>query len=281
MSIKEKLFQNLDLFINEIDLTMEYIKKSQIMKIRNFIDKLKNDENSLGLFSKNTIEDLREYEIQISTVVLSSKKIKSDYLDFFQNIHLFDNLLTFDIFDKECKNTKIGLLKYLHSIYMSCSFLHLEQNDLELKSFISKIKKEAEDNESSATKPKLHLRRNAICETPNEIPNEIPSEMFNGMQDIMKTIMGNKQIVNIASDISSQMQKDNINPMMMLSSIMSGNIQDGPLGNLFGQIQQKVEKEINTGNLNTDILQQQSEKILKSLNTNNIADLMQNLMTPN
>jgi hypothetical protein len=108
------------------------------------------------------------------------------------------------------------------------------------------------------------------------------SGMPNGINDIMSSILGNQNILNIASDISKQMHTQNINPMEMLSGLMSGNIENSPLQSLVGEIQQKVELKISSGEINKDELETQAQSIMNNINTNGmnsvpgIAELINN-----
>ena len=110
-----------------------------------------------------------------------------------------------------------------------------------------------------------------------------------GMGDlggIMESILGNKEILNIASDISQKMQTQQLNPMSMLSSLMSGNIENGPLQGLVEEIQQKVENKINNGEINKEQLENQAKNLMGSIGTNpsalnsmpGMADLIQNMV---
>ena len=310
--IKTELFKNIDAFINEIDLSMDYLESTVIPSTRKYVDLLKtNDTESLS-FVEYTHNHLQIYEVQISAVLFSNKKIKSDYYNFLNDITLFNNLINFKVFESEAKNTKKGLIKYLYSIYMSCVFLsnvsdNSSSSDLsnKLSEFVEKIQNEAQtalkEEDIKTTLPKKTNKRNAIYGLSNTSPglsklselsgvSGLPNiRNLSGMGDlggIMESILGNKDILSIASDISEQMQSQQLNPMSMLTSLMSGNIENSPLQGLVEEIQQKVETKINNGEIDKDALETQAKNLMGSIGNNpsalnsmpGMSDLIQNMV---
>ena len=94
--IKTELFKNIDAFINEIDLTMDYLESSVIPSTRKYVDLLKTNDTEFSSFVEYTHNHLQTYEVQISAVLFSNKKIKSDYYNFLNDITLFNNLINFN-----------------------------------------------------------------------------------------------------------------------------------------------------------------------------------------
>lgn len=276
--IKAELFKNIDSFINEIELTMEYLEPKVFHSIKSCVDNMRKKDDALKAFVDNTSNHLKTYEAQISAVLFSDKKIKSEYYNFLNSVSLFDNTLNFSAFEKESKNTKKGMIKYLYAIYMSCVFLNQslssdstshENSDVlqnRLTEFVNKIQAEAlsalseQDVKPSSSKRK-HQRRNAIS-----VPRNAPE--LGDFGNIMDSILGNTDILNIANDISSKMQSQNLNPMSMLSSLMSGNIENTPLQGLVEEIQQKVESKINSGEIDKEKLEEQAKNIMGTIGNN-------------
>ena len=68
-------------------------------------------------------------------------------------------------------------------------------------------------------------------------------------------------------------------PAKLLKSMMSGNIKDNKgLNNLVGNITSKIEKHIETGKINPEILKREAETLVKDGNSglNNITSMMEN-----
>lgn len=327
--IKTELFKNLDSFVNELSLTMDYISPESIKKFESYIVKLKNEHKVFTDFISVTCNHLSEFEVKFSGALFSTKKVRTNYYDFLNNVSLFPTQiqLKFDIFKDESKATKKAFVSYLYNIYLSCVFLtkyeSLEdkdkENDMskELTDFIDKIKKEAE---SAVTKEyekveKVQVpRRNAISgPSSNEpfnpfaamgsanVPQLTPEQLrqlpglgnlesmmggmggMGGLGGIMSSILGNQEILNIASDISHQMSTQQLDPMSMLTSLMSGNIENSPLNGLVSQIQQKVEMKIESGEIDKSELENQAQNIMNNIDPTQfgsmpgMADMMKNM----
>lgn len=289
--IKKELFKNVDSFLNELELTMEYLDPQVIPSIRKYMEKIDIDKEEFNKFLDYTTQHLGSFEAKISAVLFSNKKIKSDFYNFLNGVNLFSNILSFRVFENESKNTKKGLIKYLYSIYMSSVFLNQTREESsnqtdalqnKLSEFVSKIQQEAETalqaedikQSKQGSSSSKHKRRNAISVGRSDIGHPDPSILaslgggMGGMGDIMESILGNKEILNIATDISQKMQSQQINPMSMLSSLMTGNIENTPLQGLVEEIQQKVEDKINTGEIDKSKLEDQAKNIMGTITSN-------------
>ena len=277
--IKTELYKNIDGLLNELELTMDYLDPQIIPSIREYIKKIKNDKEEFRVFITYTNDHLGSYESKISAILFSNKKIKSSFYNFLSCVSLFNNILHFRVFEDESKNTKKELIKYLYVIYMSTSFLNLKISEeskesnpdeltQQLEEFICKIKKEAEvtlkdeDVKGEDTKVKRNKKR--------EMNNQL-SDTTLPMGNVMESILGNKEILNIATDISKKLNERQINPMLMLSSLMSGNIENSPLQGLVEEIQQTVENKINSGEIDKSQLTDQANNIITQITQNQSA----------
>jgi hypothetical protein len=288
--IKKELFKNVDSFLNELELTMDYLDKQIITSIRDYIKNIDIDNEEFRKFLEYTTHHLGIFQPKISAVLFSEKKIKSDYYNFLNNIILFNNILNFRVFENESKNTKKSIIKYLYSIYMSTVFLYQTMSSKEtelneddnlltnkLTEFIKKIQIDAETalkDEDIKTKPhssksKKHLKIPKLSQSNPNLLEGLSGEGDIG--NIMESILGNKEILNIASEISQKMQSENLNPMSMLSSLMTGNIENTPLQGLVSEIQQKVETKINNGEINKEQLENQAKNIMGTITNNSNA----------
>lgn len=283
--IKKELFKNINAFLNEIELTMDYLDPQTVPSIKKYLDSINKNEDEFKSFLEYTTHHLGSFESKISAVLFSNKKIKSDFYNFLDGVSLFSNLLNFKVFENESKNTKKGMIKYLYSIYMSCVFLNQvdtnTQGDVlqnKLAEFVDKIQKEAQDtlkeddikkpSASSSKTPLRHQRRNAISHARSGPSQQGGLGGLGEFDGIMESILGNKEILNIANDISHKMHSQQLNPMSMLSSLMTGNIENTPLQGLVEEIQQKVETKINSGEIDKNQLEEQAKNIIGSINSN-------------
>lgn len=282
--IREELFKNLVSFLNEIEISFDYIDSDTILKIKNYISEIEENDESFMNFIKFTYNHLHTFEKDFSFILFSNQKFKKEKLNFLNDILLYgdsnDNcLLKFKIFENENKNTKRSFVKYIYNIYLTTYFInnqHSDENILteELNNFISNIIKESTppDNTNSGKgtpiekSKRKHRRVNAI-DLNNNLPNGL-----SGMEQMMNSLMGNKDILNIATDISNQMKNENINPMSMLTGLMTGKM-DKNLEKLVDRIQEKVETKINTGEINKEVFEEQAKNIINTVNNVDFKDL--------
>ena len=84
--------------------------------------------------------------------------------------------------------------------------------------------------------------------------------------------------MNIANELSSEIQSLNIDPMMMMTSLMSGNINDNKLGSLLTSISGKITQKINSGAIDKNVLEEQAGTFMQNIASNkNLMSFAQNL----
>ena len=281
--VEAELRENLKKFFNEIDLAFDYVPKSDVEKLNTFLKGLCNDNITKFL------EKLKPYEEKISYIIMSKTKLKSSHFAFLNEIVLFDDILNFSVFANENKNTKRTLVNYLYNMYMSSFILQSGFADISniqdfakhVNQFVSnlKVKNETENETENETKNKTQrvngidlgnilsnitgtymddVRRQGTYNSSNE------KVISGGFGNVLQSLMGNKEIMNLASDLSKDIQSQNLDPMALLSSMMSGK-SNGAIENLVSNITGKIEEKINNGDIDKNLLQSQAQNILKGL----------------
>jgi hypothetical protein len=284
--IKDELFKTLTQFINEIELSFEYIPVDKIKEINEKINQLRNDSVLFSNFAKETYEHLKNFEDSFR-IVMSGQKYKSDKLNFLNDISFFD--LKFDAFRDESKNTKKSLVKYLYNIYMAVA-LNMEDASEQLLEFIQAAQaaqaaqmSEATSSSSTSKNRSKNARSHKLGHLGNldnlsnlnnfgNLGNLGNMKGMKGMQDVMASLLGNKEIMSLATEISAQIKTDNLNPMSMLSGLMSGKV-DGQLGNLMGRIQEKVESKMNSGEIDKAAFEEQAKNIFEKVQETDLKNL--------
>ena len=291
--IKEELFKNMTQFINEIELSFDYISPNKITEVNKQIASLRSNEELFSNFVKTTYTHLKTFESSFETV-MSGKKYKSDKLDFLNDITLFD--LQFNLFKEENKNTKKTLVKYLYTIYMSVFFINMNDglNDIENDDGMSRFI-ETMTNAQKAETSQLEVvqKKKHTFTKPAHLPRNLAGMNMaglagmaglnlggmpgmKGMEDVMASLLGNKEIMSIATEISAQIKTDNINPMNMLSGLMSGKV-DGQLGDLMSKIQEKVETKMNSGEINKAAFEEEAKNIFEKVQETDLKNLFQKM----
>jgi hypothetical protein len=292
IKLENELINTLNCFINELELVFEYV--NNIEDVRKYIKLLTENKEHLQKFIKDSLDSLKDNEEKIYNIISSKKKIKSSEFDFLDNIILFDNLLNFSVFKDENKNTKKTIVRYIYTIYTSCFILNfgvvsntknggvIKEDDL--LSFVSNLTNKLKIKEEESQLEKVSTVENRIGSIKTNSINIPRSDLdftkvgsqllsgglgdLNGLGNIFQSLMSNNEIMNIATDLSKDIKEENIDPMTLLSSIMSGKPND-KLNKLVSNITNKIETKISNGEIDKDALEQQAQSIMNSVKANN------------
>jgi hypothetical protein len=268
--IESELKKTLSGFFNEIDLVFEYVDKFIVESLYKFLKDLDNSER-IKIFTTNTLPILKKYEKEISYVVTTRNKIRTNDLEFLNNIILFDDILDFKVFSLENKNTKRSIIKYLYNIYMSIFILNfglVSDNNIDefaqqITSFVSSMQKRMEQEVKVTvidTKNKVNSRRQRPIPTPGNSSMQSNQNFGN----LLESLMQNGDIMSLATDLSRDIQSENLDPMTLLSSMMSGK-PDNKIQKLVENITSKIETKINSGEIDQNVLEKQAQSILSTV----------------
>lgn len=263
--IKKELFDTLSGFVNELELCFN-LDKSITNSLKEYIksisgEKVKN-KKEFEKFLEYTYAHLNTFESNLSLILFSKRKLKSADYNFLKNIRLFNLILNFNTFENESKSTKKSLIQYLYNLYMCCSFLNIqtEVSTDAVNEFVNRIQNEATSTNTVAI---------AVKPTPQTLISRSGVGDSNGLSDLM----GNSDIMKIATDIAEQMKNEDINPMALMTSLMSGNTENGPLKDIIAKIQSKVDKKVSDGEINKEDLESQAKNILNNVNSSEFKNI--------
>ena len=285
--IKTELLNTLDKFVNELDIAFEYVTKDTIMEIKKYINKIKVSDEELKSLVDDILENFKSCESKLAFLSLSNGKIKTKEFDILDNKTVFGNLLNLSLFKEENKNTKKIICKYIYNMYMSSvilkfSFsdnLSLDSLNQELSKYFNVIKEQHnQQNNTVQQSGSEGNKKKPIRRLPKGNPDMTNIANLEGMDDIMNSLFANKDLVNIASEFTSDIQRQNINPMMMLGSLMSGK-PDKKITELINQISNKLERKLNSGELDKEVFEQQASNLMNTLKTSNITSQLPVLNT--
>lgn len=262
LNFKEKILEVVKTFTTELSISFDYIKNTS--ELESYYSKISKNDASFSKFVSDTVNLLKPYELCITNVVLTERKIKTSEYTFLSNIKLFDGLLDLSLFSNENKNTKKMLTKYLYSLYFSC-FLHelsnFESLNLEehLQKFMNNLQTDNEEQSATSTSTK-------------SLPKS-SSNSSSGLENVMESMFSSPDLFNIASELTEDLKSQNVNPMSLIQGLMSGNM-DGRVGDMIQNMTQKLETKIANGELDTKQLEEQTQKMMSQLP---IGDIMKNL----
>jgi hypothetical protein len=125
---------------------------------------------------------------------------------------------------------------------------------------INKKKKKSNSHSKNSNKNNSNFNLNNIMNLVN------PSQL-NGLEDVFKSLMSNNELMNIANDLSKDIQNENIDPLTLLSSMMSGK-PNNQIQKLVNNVTKKIEHKINKGEIDKTLLESQAKNIINQFQNN-------------
>lgn len=256
-------------FVNELELSFEYIKEEERVKLLELttLESFKNNPENLG----NLNSTLEKFSEEICKVQFAKGKISSNDYSFLKNITLFD-FFSFEPFLTENKNTKRSIVNYLYSFYIFSSASDNNQKALEM---IESLQKNILENVSSSSSSKKQKKnKNELGDLSNLTKNlrKNPGAM-NDVGKLVSDLMGNKEIMSIANDVSKQFQENKIDPTQLMSSLMSGDMNNPQLKSIFENVSSTIEQKISDGSIDKDALEDQTNSIMSKIAKTNLGNL--------
>jgi len=245
--VEKQLRDTLMLFINEIDLSFDYIDESLVKKLKIYVQ-----NTNVDLIKQDFYMALGHKETELSAVTTSKRKIKSSDYEFFnEDLVLFDHLLDFKVFNEENKNTKRTIATYIKKAFALCKIL---RGELPLQDI-------------DTPQPPTNL----------EVLNQKQPVGEADFDELITALAKNTDIMNIATEISADLSKDDFDPMSMLSALLTGK-PDPKLNKLVTNITQKIETKINAGQINKESLERQALSMLDAVDQSSLKNQMPNVL---
>lgn len=291
--IKKELLITLEKFVNELDIAFDYIDVSEIKK---YMEKINSIEDVLKTFVNSFLQTFKGCESKLGFLALSTGKIKGKEFNILDDKIIMEGLLNLSVFKHENKNTKKIVCKYMYNLYMSCMILQfsfddnlsLESLSQDLSSYFNVIQDQYKNinqdtNNASGSNDNSNSNGNGSnsngkkgIRRANRNQNQLPQ--LEGVDDIMNTLFANQDMMKIASEFTNDIQKQNIDPMMILGSLMSGK-PNKQITNLINQISGKLEQKLVSGELDKGVFEQQATNLMNTLKNSNITSQLPVLNT--
>jgi len=215
--------------------------------------KMKNND----IYFKKTLKQINLEPFKEFLKPISKPKTKD--FEFFNNVNLLG--IEFKIFNLENKNTKKTLVHYLYQLHNISNFI-LNNNTIEplaISDFIQSIMPKDE---------KIHPNLQQMSKTIHKLT----STNFNTNDKIfepLNTLMKNKEIMNIANEVTLDIAEMKIDPMMLMSSLLSGNLDTGEIGSFINKLTNKITSKIKNGDIDENLLKEQTNSFINGLNEQN------------
>jgi len=280
-TLKKQLLKITHDFLREIDLSFDYIDEKILRNakkdLNNYIDNdIKFKEFYTGIYDTLKVHKENGYlDLQ--------EKVKTRDLDFLNNLKLFN--ISFCDFKDEKKNTKRTLVNYLNEFYIISNFLKLSQGGNCTESLFNEIttivkgliKPTTNESESNTVLTKSNIKGkekqlNSILDNLDTINTEDLSSATGINFSSFDNLLKNKEIMNIATELTNEMENLQIDPMSIMSSLMTGNLNDNKIGSLISSIGTKLTNKIDSGAINKKELEEQAKMFMTDISSNK--DLM-------
>lgn len=243
---EQRLVDTLLALVNEIELSFDYVHKDLVNSITTFIKK-----SSVNVLKEHILSVIGPREEELFQVTNPNRKIKSvDYL-FLDQLVLFDDTLHFSLFHSENKNTKKTLSKYIESIYVLCKVLNGDQEKVP------------------------HTSSSQVVKVDNQQQHQ--QQVDKQLDGFLSSLVGNADIMNIATEISADLQKEDFDPMSLLTSLLSGKPND-KLNSMVQNITDKIEHKINSGQVDKQSLEKQALSMLDAVGKSDLKNQMPDML---
>jgi hypothetical protein len=278
-SLVEKNFKDaLSQMVNEIDLSFDYIHKDIKVSLQKYVENVCNDQGELKKEMKLFLKEISMHKASLHSISTEEGKKRAKDLMFLDTIILFDGLLDFKSFHSENKNTKVTLIKYLHTMYLSSCFCNFDSlsTDCNFDTFIEGLRQcEVVPVAKASKNPRSVSQRNVNVSQRNQ-PKGM-NDIFGKDGNMFSSLLSNPELLSMAADISRDMENENVDPMSLIASLMSGK-PDGKLNNIVSNITSKLEQKINSGEINKDELEAQANSVMNNFQNSDSIPFLKNFM---
>lgn len=274
--VKKDFLQCVNQMVNEIDVSFDYISDATKQSLQSYVSRLNTDDALVHAQLADLYSTLEPYRAQLSLVCEGKHKVKKGDLVFMDSITLFENQLAMKQFAHENRNTKIVLIKYMYTMFMTGMFVHAHDNNsieglLEnMSAFLENVQNkhdratanaEASTSKQGAKKRHTSSRKN-------------PMDEINGL---VGQLLENPEMASIANDISKELMDKKVDPKRLLTSLMSGK-PDRQLTGLVESISTKLDAKMQSGEIDKEALESQAQDILGAVSSSDIVSQLPGLV---
>lgn len=240
--------------VNEIDLTFDYVTDKSKEALNAYVHRIKSDNEFLKAEMETFHTVMAPYMNDMQEIVLA-RKLKNSFFAFMEQITLFNGILNCGVFASENKNTKRTLVEYFNTMFISCAVIKCPEDT---EGFLKTIlQNEVVLGKEEQQPKKQHSRRSA-------------QPQLGGVFD---SLLSNPQLRAMVEDISKDIELEDMDPMTMLSSLMSGK-PDAKLTRIVDSVKDKLDTKISSGELDTDALEVQAKDMMSMLSKNGVMNNM-------
>lgn len=269
--LKTQLLKLSNDFIREIDLSFDYIDKKILEKTKTLIDSCYTNDIKFKEYYKTLYNILKDFKDKLYL----PERVKTSELLFLNDMTILN--IPFILFKDESKNTKKTLVNYLKEFYITSNFLRciVELDDKvdnsvlfnEIQELINSLIIVPDMKEMIHIKEKRE-RTGENIQLPDFMKNLPQMGGMDGLLGTLNNFMQNKEIMEITSELTSEIQMNDIDPMSMMNSLLSGNMNDSKFSSLLTNVTEKISNKIQNGDIDKNLLERHANDFMSQLSSN-------------
>lgn len=245
-TLRKFYINELESFINEIQLSFEYIPDSVSKALDKYVKSMKSDDKLFGKETDYMSSHLECYKTEMEFVVNSKGKVKSESFNFLNKIRLFNNTLHFNVFNDENKNTKKTIVKNLYKVYKNTSvYKSVGQQSSDLMKTLGELT--AHTQQPTQTQPTQQTQQTQPIDEPVQFPSMDQLKGIPGLGGIFGD--GGGVFEELMATTLETLRSSNADPMTMVTNILQGNTNDPTLVNLMESVNNHVKSKLDSGRM--------------------------------
>lgn len=253
-------------FITQLEISFDYVKEDVAMNVNRYIS-----ETDLNDICTEISRELSPYRDVIHKICNTNKVKTKEYM-FLENIKLFGEVLKFDLFKDENKNTKKSIVENLNSILNETNVINLlmsKQNvsDADIENLIENMQN-MQSTQSTQIPHATHATHAVdLPDMSGLMSGDMSGLMSGDLSGVVNDLMKDETISGLVKDISKEFETGKLNPMDLMSIITNPQSiqQNSALQGIISNITSKVESSVKNGSIDPSKLEEQAKNLLSKI----------------
>lgn len=250
-------------FITQLEISFDYVKEDVVMNVNQYISE--TDLNDICTEISRELSPFRD----VIHKICNTNKVKTKEYMFLENIKLFGEVLKFDLFKDENKNTKKSIVENLNSILNETNVINLlmsKQNvsDADIENLIENMQS-MQSMQSTQSTQSTHAVD--LPDLSGLMSGDMSGLMSGDLSGVVDDLMKDDTISGLVKDISKEFETGKLNPMDLMSIITNPQSiqQNSALQGIISNITSKVESSVKNGSIDPSKLEEQAKKLLSKI----------------
>ncbi len=258
MSVKECVVKSIFKFVFEIEIGFESVDKDVKKNLSKFVKSLEK-QDVFDEWAEKEYENLSNNIEKIKNInekIKKNEKINNQEFDFLNEVVIFSNILDLKSFKDENRNTKKDVCMLMYNIYKTLQI----------------IKKGKDYNLPDEDLYELYNKCIVKIEKPEKpilCKLQSPRKRTDQQQVQPPLQLGGGALQNLVTDMLSEFQKGELNPMELIQDIMKGPENIKKEGSAINRLTKKYEQRFSDDNVKKE-LETQLGSLMKNVENVNL-----------